>query len=461
MPAPASPMRAEIRATLALAAPLAGANLAQMTMGLTNAVMVGHLGGGSLAAAGLGAGLYFTLVMICQGVLVAVAPLAAHAIGADDHPAAARIAGAGMLLALLLALPVFGLLTMAPQLLVLLGYEKTLAAQIADFLSAIRWGSPAFMIFVVLRAMLSAASRVRPIVVVLLCGVPANAALNWALVFGHLGLPAWGIVGSGCSTAIVQWLMALGLAGYMLVLPAGPRLRFGPRRRAELRRIIRVGLPISGLLALEVGVFNGTGVLMGLLGADALGAHQLAMNFASLTFMVPLGIAQAATVRVAYELGRGAHAAARRAGFVALALGGGAMLVPCVLMLAFPLRIAGIYLDLADPANHGAAVIAAQLLAIAALFQVFDGLQVIAVGALRGFRDTALPMLIAAFGYWGAGFAASWVLAFPFGYGPAGLWWGLALGLGVVALLLSLRLHYRSRVAYAGGPLAEAQPLPG
>jgi MATE family multidrug resistance protein len=461
MPAARSPIRAEIRATLALAAPLAGANLAQMAMGLTNAVAVGRLGGSALAAAGLGAGLYFTLVMVCQGVLLAVAPLAAHALGAEDRAAAARIAGAGMLLAALLALPVFALLTVAPQLLVLLGYEKRLAADIADFLSAIRWGSPAFLIFTVLRAMLSAASRARPIMVVLLFGVPANAALNWVLVFGHLGLPPLGIAGSGCATAIIQWLMVLGLAGYMAIIPTGPKLRFGFRGPGEFGRIVRVGLPISGLLALEVGVFNGTGILMGLLGADALGAHQLAMNFASLTFMVPLGIAQAATVRVAYELGRGERMAARRAGFVALASGGVLMLAPCASMLAFPRAIAGIYLDLADPGNHGTAAIAVQLLAIAALFQVFDGIQVIAVGALRGYRDTGVPMLIAAFGYWGAGFAVSWALAFPLGYGAPGLWWGLALGLAIVALLLSLRFHHRSGVAYERALTAEPQPLPG
>ena len=446
---------------MALAAPLAGANLAQMAMGLTNAITVGHLGGASLAAAGLGSALYFTLAMICQGVLIAVAPLAAHAIGADDRPAVDRIAGAGMILAAVLAVPVFVLLTIAPRLLTLLGYDPGLAADIARYLSAIRWGAPAFLAFAVLRAMLSAASRVRAVMLVVLLAVPANAALNWALVFGHLGLPALGIFGSGCSTASIQWLMMLGLAGYTLTLPVGSRPRFRGRRGGEFGRIIRVGLPISGLLALEVGVFNVTGVLMGLLGADALGAHQLAINFASLTFMVPLGIAQAATVRVAFELGAGEPAAARRAGLVALALGGGLMLAPSVLMLAFPLAIAGLYLDLADPGNSGTAAIAVQLLAIAALFQVFDGVQVIAAGALRGYRDTAVPMLFAAFGYWGVGFAGGWALAFPLGYGAMGLWWGLALGLVVVALLLTLRLQRRSRVAYHAAPLAGAQALPG
>jgi MATE family multidrug resistance protein len=440
-----SATRHEIRAMLALALPLAGANLAQMAMGLTNALMVGHLGGSALAAAGLGAGLYYTLVMVCQGVLTAVAPLAAHAIGAGDNSAAGRVAAAGMALAMLLAFPVLGLLTVAPHALVLLGYDPALAANIAHYLSAIRWGSPAFLAFVVLRAMLSATVRVRPVMVVLLFGVPANAALNWALIFGHLGLLALGLVGSGCSTAIVQWLMLLGLAGYMLMVPpAGARL-FSGRLRGELGRIIRVGLPISGLLGLEIGVFNTTGVLMGLFGADALGAHQLAINFASLTFMVPLGIAQATTVRLALQLGAGQSAAARDAGFLAVASGGALMLVPCVVMLASPRMIVGLYLDLASPGNQGTAAIAVQLLAVAALFQVFGGIQVIAAGALCGYRDTAVPMLMAAFGYWGAGFAGGWVLAFPLGYGAVGLWYGLALGLAVVALLLTLRLHWRSR----------------
>ena len=458
MPATASAIRAEIRATLALAAPLAGANLAQMAMGLTNAIVVGRLGGGALAAAGLGAGFYFTLVMICQGVLVAVAPLAAHAIGAGDERAAARVAGAGVALAALMALPVFALLTIAPQLLVLLGYQQQLAADIADFLSAIRWASPAFLGFAVLRGMLSAAGRVRAIMFAVLFAVPANAALNWGLVFGHFGLPALGIVGSGFATAIIQWLMTLGLAAYTLLLPGR---RFRMPARGDFARIVRVGLPISGMLALEVGVFNAAGVLMGLLGAQALGAHQLAINFASLSFMVPLGIAQAATVRVAYELGAGALEAARRAGFIALALGGVLMLAPALLMLAIPRTIAGIYLDLGDPGNEGTAIIAVRLLAIAAAFQVFDGVQVIALGALRGYRDTALPMLIGAFGYWAIGFAMSWALAFPLGYGAVGLWWGLALGLGIVALLLTWRLHHRSRVAEAGVGMAEAQALPG
>src|SRR3954452_15665460 len=171
--------------------------------------------------------------------------------------------------------------------------------------------------------------------------------------------------------------------------------------------------------------------------------------------MVPLGLGQAATVRVAFQLGLGAPAAARRAGYIAVALGGSFMIATALLLLLAPRTIASAYVDVGDPANAGLVAIAVQFFVIAALFQIFDGVQVIAVGALRGYRDAAVPMLIAAFGYWGAGFAASWALAFPLGYGPAGLWCGLALGLAIVALLLTLRLHYRSHVAHGGAALPE------
>jgi multidrug resistance protein, MATE family len=365
-------------------------------------------------------------------------------------------------LAASLALPVLALLTVAPRALALLGYQAALAGNIAQFLAAARWGAPAFLGFVVLRSLLSATSRVRPVMLVLLCAFPVNAALNWALVFGHLGMPRLGIVGAGCAYAVMQWLMLLGLALYALLdPPSGVRVHFGGGLAAELRRIIRLGLPISGLVGLETGLFTAAGIMVGLLGADALGAHQVAMNAASVTFMLPLGIGQAATVRVALQLGAGRPAAARHAAFLAVVLGGGLMLLPCLLMLAAPRLIAGCYLDLADPANHAAVAIAVRLLGVAALFQVFDGVQVIAAGSLRGYRDTAVPMAVAAFGYWGVGFAGGWVMAFPLGYGAAGLWYGLALGLASVAVLLTLRLHYCSRGTRQREAVPEATALPG
>ncbi|MBV8120977.1 MAG: hypothetical protein JO081_13700 [Alphaproteobacteria bacterium] len=265
------------------------------------------------------------------------------------------------------------------------------------------------------------------------------------MIFGHLGAPALGVEGSGYSSAINQWLMLAGLALSTRALPdfAGLRLlrETLTARASEMAAILRLGVPIGAIRGIEAGVFLATGVLMGLLGAAALGAHQLVINCASISFMVPLGLSQAATVRVAYEVGAGRAPAARRAGLVALALGIGFMAVAALVLWKMPETIIGAYVNITDPANRELVRIARQLIAIAAIFQVFDGMQTIAIGALRGYKDTVIPLLLATFGYWGVGFLGGWLLAFPLGYGAAGLWWGLALGLAAVAVMLTMRLH--------------------
>ena len=451
---------AEVRATVAVAGPLAAANLAQMAMGFTNTVMVGSLGSAALAAAGLGASLYFTIAMVCSGVLTAVAPLAAHAIGANDPRRAGQVAGKGLVLAALLAVPVVTTLMAVPRLLGALGYDAVLAGEIGRFLGAIAWAVPGFLGFAVLRSFLVAASHSRTVMIALVLCVPLNAGLNWVLIFGHFGAPPLGIAGSGCATAIIQWLMFAGLALYAAVMPSLAEYRMRPfsRHWDEIGRILRLGLPIGGILGLEIGVFATTGILMGLLGADALGAHQLVMNCISVVFMVPLGIAQAATVRVAVALGSGVPAAARRAGFVAIALGVAYMAIMAVVLVAAPRTIAKVYVDIDAPANRGLGEIAHSLLAIAAVFQIFDGVQAIAAGALRGYRDTAIPLLLAVIGYWGVGFAGGWLLAFPAGYGAIGLWTGLAVGLAAVALMLTLRLHICAGIAVAARQSLAAVP---
>ena len=451
---------AEMRATVAVAGPLAAANLAQMAMGFTNTVMVGSLGSAALAAAGLGASLYFTIAMVCSGVVTAVAPLAAHAIGATDNRRAGQIAGKGLVLAALLAVPVIATLMALPRLLAALGYDAVLAAEIGRFLGAIAWAVPGFLGFAVLRSFLVAASHSRTVMITLILCIPLNAGLNWILIFGHFGAPPLGIAGSGCATAIIQWLMFAGLALYAEVMPSLAEYRMRPfsRHWNEIGRILRLGLPIGGILGLEIGVFATTGILMGLLGADALGAHQLVMNCISVVFMVPLGIAQAATVRVAVALGSGVPAAARRAGFVAISLGVAYMAIMAVVLVAAPRTIAKIYVDIDAPANRGLGEIALSLLAIAAVFQIFDGVQAIAAGALRGYRDTAIPLLLAVIGYWGVGFAGGWLLAFPAGYGAIGLWTGLAVGLAAVALMLTLRLHICAGTAVAARQALAAVP---
>ena len=431
--------------TLAVAAPLAAANLASMAMGVTNTMMVGRLGPVPLAAAGLGGMLYFTLGVTLQGILFAVAPLVAHALGTGDRRAAGRVAGAGLVLAVLLALPFVAALTSLDRLLFALGYNATLAHEIGRYIRALAWGAPAFLGFGVLRSLLAALSRTRPVMAVLFVCVASNAALNWTLIFGHLGAPALGVTGSGYASSVNQWLMLSGLALCIRVMPGLKRMHMlrgaFATRWTDIGNILRLGLPIAGMRGLEVGVFLAAGILIGLLGAAALGAHQLVLNCASISFMVPLGLSQAATVRVAYELGAGRALAARRATFVALALGIGFMSVTAMALWTFPQTIIAGYVDIANPANRETVEIAQHLIVIAALFQVFDGMQVIAAGALRGYQDTLIPMLLAIFGYWGAGFGGGWLLAFPLGYGVVGLWWGLAFELAVVALLLTLRLH--------------------
>jgi multidrug resistance protein, MATE family len=431
-----SAIGAELHATLALAAPLAAANLAQIAMGVTDSVMVGRLGTLPLAAAGLGGMLYFSGGVMLQGILTAVAPLAA-----GDRAAAGRIAGAGLALAGLFSLPFAGALTGVHPILRAFGYDPELAGAIGRFLRAIAWGAPAFLGFAVLRSVLAALSRPRSVMGVLLVCVAGNAALNWVLIWGHLGAPALGVAGSGYASATNQWLMAAGLVLCIRRVPGVELLNnVFTARRSELAKILRLGLPIGGIMGIELGLFLAAGILIGRLGAAALGAHQLVLSCASITFMVPLGLGQAATVRVAYERGAGRPVAARRAGFVAIALGIGFMSASAVVLWTFPLGIVAAYVDTADPENRALTAIARQLLAIAAVFQVFDGMQAVAAGALRGYRDTLVPLLLAATGYWGAGLLGGWIFAFPLGYGAVGLWWGFALGLAIVAALLTLRL---------------------
>jgi MATE family multidrug resistance protein len=430
-----------------------------MAMGLTDTIMVGALGALPLAAVGLGSGVYFTSVLVCHGVLSAVAPLASFALGAGDREAVGRVTASGLLLAAGLTVPVVGAVLLAEALLGLVGYDPALTEEIGRYLRAIVWGVPGSLGFAVLRCLFATLSRARVVMVVLLLCVPVNAALNWMLIFGHLGVPPLGVAGSGYASAICVWLMLLGLAAATALLPRGDPviLPWGHRLRlcfagtpadgtlADIRRILALGLPIGGLQALEIGVFVSSAALMGLFGVEALAAHQIAITCASFTFMVPMGIGQAATVRVATERGAAAWQAARRAGFVALALGVAFMAAAAIVFWTMPALIVGAFVATGDPANRPLVALAIEFLAIAAVFQIVDGMQSVASGALRGYHDTKVPMLIAALGYWGIGFAGGWALAFPLGIGPAGLWWGFVIGLATVATLLVARLIERGR----------------
>jgi MATE family multidrug resistance protein len=436
--------RRHVVETARLAAPLAVAQLAQMAMALTDTVLVGALGPAALAAGGLGANLFFTCMILLQGVLTSVSVTVAHALGRG----AGRVADiyvTGLVLALLLALPAFAVMSVAQPILRALHEPAALAAQVGGYADVLRWGAPGALLSLgLMRAMLPAIGRGRLLLWVALAAVGLNGLLNYGLIHGAWGLPRLGLLGSAAATAATQTGMAVALLA-ALHLPRSLRRHVagGRVRLAILGALLRLGWPVAVTYAVETALFLTVGLLVGLGGAAPLAAHQIALSVASSTFMVPLAIGQAANVRVAFWSGARQPAQARRAGFAAIGMGGCVMASTAAVLLLAPQAIVGVFLARDDPANAATLRIAVGLLGIAAVFQLGDGVQTIALGALRGLRDTRAPMLLAALGYWAIGLPVGAALAFGAGLGAAGLWWGLAAGLSSVAALMTWRFAWR------------------
>ena len=435
------PFWTELRLLLVLAGPLILAQLAGTSMGFVDTLMVGRLGDEALAGIALGNTLYFFVLLLLTGVVLAVGPTVSQAHGAGDEEGVARAARQGLWLALggtLLALPLFW---NATTLLRLVGQEAGTAALAGAYIRAVSWGFLPALGLTALRGLLEGLSNPRPIMVIALVGVGLNVAANDVLMFGRFGFPALGLVGTGYATTIVSWLMFALAALYVQVTLKGYRI-FSRLRTPDprtLRDLFTVGWPIGLTLGFEVGLFTITALLMGLLGATQLAAHQIALQTASLTFMVPLGLSIALSVRVGQAAGRGDGAGVRRAGSVGIGLSGAFMVLTALAFWALPRSIVGLFVDTRDPANAPLIALAVTYLGVAAMFQVFDGLQVSASGALRGLKDTRMPMLISLFAYWGVGLGVGVWLAFGLGWGGRGLWLGLVAGLGTAAALLILR----------------------
>ena len=435
-----APLGHELGATIRLAAPLAAAQLAQMAMGVTDTVLLGSLGGDALAAGGLGAQLYFTLMIVVQGGLTSVGILVAHARGAGDDGRIVQVLRGGFVLATLAALPPMLLLWWIGSILTAVGEPAALAQAIGRYDRVLLLAMPATMWMATQRAYLSAMGRTRLIMTVALVAVLINGFLNYGLIHGAFGLPRLGYIGSCTATAFTFWGMVAAVGVGMRWGGQIRRFRlWGPVDWSVVRELALLGWPIAITYAVEITLFAAAGLTIGLFGATPLAAHQISLNMAGATFMVPLALGQAANVRVGFHMGAEMPRAARRAGLAAFMLGVGYMSLTATSMLTVPYFLAGLYLDADVPANIPAIRLAVRLLSIAALFQVFDGAQTIAFGALRGLKDTKVPMLAAGFGYWGVGFLVAVLLAFPFGLGPIGIWWGLAVGLASAAILLSAR----------------------
>ena len=435
--------------TARLAAPLAIAQLSQMAMGVTDTILLGSLGPDALAAGGLGSGLFFVVVTLLQGVLSSVSVTVANARGAQAEHRVRHIYWTGLLLSALLAVPAFVLLSFAHPILLAFGEPPTLARDVGAYAGVLRWASLGSLIGIgMMRSFLPAIGAAKRLLWVSIAGVGINAVLNYGLIHGAYGLPRLGLLGSAAATTITVWLTAV-----MLVALLHGRARYRHFVAAArpnvplLGELFGIGWPVAITYGVESTLFLATGLMIGLLGEKQLAAHQIALNVASVSFMVPLAIGQAANVRVGYWSGAGHPLAARHAGFVALGLGVAFMSLSGLVLIVAPHAIVGLYLRLDDPANAQTVRIAASLLGVAAVFQIVDGMQTVGSGCLRGLKDTRIPMLAAAFGYWGVGFPTGYILAFHAGLGARGLWWGLAAGLASVAVLMTVRFERMTRHA--------------
>ncbi len=462
---PATPWRDEFRATLLLAWPMVLTNLAQTAMTATDVLVMGRLGAQALAAGALGSNLYFGPMIFGLGLMLATSPMIATEVGRRRHSVrdVRRTVRQGLWIAVCVTIPIWLLLSQTEAILKAMGQDPALAAMAGTYVHWLQWGLLPYYGYIVLRSFISALQRPGWALAVAFGAVVFNALGNWVLVFGHLGAPAMGIAGSGFATALANLLMFVGLTVVVLRDRRFRRYRlFGRFWRADwprFRGLFRLGLPIAGILAFEVMVFNAAALLMGLIDAASLAAHAIAMQIASISFMVPLGLNQAVTVRVGLAYGAENRAGINRAGWTAYCMGVGFMVLTALAMVTWPQPLIGAFIDARDPANATVVGLAVGFLAFAALFQVADGAQAVAAGMLRGLHDTTVPMFYAAIGFWGVGLPLGTLLAFHFGMRGTGIWIGLSAGLIVVAVLLLVRWLRRDRIlarAPAGSKLLQA-----
>lgn len=435
---------------LALAMPLILANLAQSVIHATDLIFLGRLGADELAAGSLGINLYVPFLLFGLGLIAAVAPMVAAERGRKMHSVRdiRRTVRQGMWLAVTLCIPCWTILWNSEPILIALGQDSDLASAAARFNRVLMWGLlPAFL-QLALRNFISAIERPGWGTVVLFGAVAINALLGWALIFGHMGLPRMGLEGAALASALSNLFLFVALAGVVMRMHPFRRYAiFGRFWRADwgrYRALAALGLPIAITLTFEVTVFAAAVFLMGLIDRASIAAHAIALQIAAFSFMVPMGIAQAATVRVGLGYGARDKAAIHRSGWTALAMGTGFMACMALTLVLIPRPLVGIFIDLANPKNAEVIGLALGFLGVAALFQIVDGAQVVGAGVLRGLQDTRWPMIYAAIGYWVIGIGVGVVLAFPMGLAGLGVWIGLASGLAFVAFVLVIRWSRRA-----------------
>ena len=446
----------ELRATMALAWPLILANLTQQAIQATDVLLMGRLGPTQLAAATLALNLTFTFNLFMLGLITASSPMMATALGQRFNAVrdVRRTFRAGLWLLAFFLPPYWLVLWNIGWLMRAFGESAELAAHGQSFMRAYMWSTAGWLVFQLLRNFVSALERPRVVLWLSLAGIALNALLSWSLIFGHFGLPALGLPGGGLGSSLT-WLIICGALVAVTIRERrfrrfhlfGNFWRFDPQRT---KAMVRLGWPIGLTMALEMGVFALAAYFMGWIGAPAVAAHAVALQIAALTFMVPLGLGQAVTVRVGLALGRKDEAGIGRAGWTAWILGVGFMGTMALVMWAVPHRLVTLFL--ADvPQNAAVIALAVSFLRVAAAFQLVDGAQVIGAGMLRGLHDTRWPLVFALVGYWVVGLGIGSWLAFGADWKGVGIWIGLATGLASVAVLMLARWLMR-------GPLGLSRP---
>ena len=450
--APASPFRAELAAMLRLSAPLALANILQMAVYAIDVIFVARLGQEALAAVSLSATIFGLMMWCFSGLTGAVAPLIAAELGAGRHALreVRRSLRMALWLSVLLSLGGMAVCSCGEAIMLALGQNATVSARAGSFLGILQWALLPQIACNVLRTFVAALGRPVFATAITALAILINALGNYIFVFGHFGAPALGIEGSAIATIITSLIT---LAAYLAAIQSDRRLRryhiLGRWWRAEwarLRQILAIGLPIAAIIIAEGGLFSSAAFLMGLIGPAQLAGHTVALQVAAFAFQVPFGVGQAATIRVGYHFGARDRAAIGRAGWAAMAVCAVFAGIAAAAMVAFPRAILSIYVDTDAQANAAMVGFALHYLLIAAAFQLFDGTQAVAAGALRGLQDTRMPMVLALAGYWLAGFSIAVGLGFFTPLSGIGVWIGLATGLVVVSALLLWRWHGRERL---------------
>ena len=448
----------EFRALFTLSWPLVIAQLAQIALSTTDVVMLGWLGPKFLASAALANAFFIAMQLFGMGIVEAVSPMVAQALGARDYRSVRRTLRQGVWLALLVGLLLFPIIWNIAGLYRLLGQDEELVVMAERFVHYAVWLIFPALQILVLRSFLSAHGATRVVLSITLAGVIANAVLDYALIFGNWGFPRLELAGAGIATTCVNVVM-LGLT--ILYVQTHRRFRryhmfhhFFHTDWPRFFELLRVGIPIGFMRLAEVLLFTSAALLQGWLGEDQVAAHAIALQLTSISFMVPLGLSQATTVRVGLAMGEGDRDGIRLAGWASLAVTLAFMATTCALFLLAPGPLVGLFLDPTNPDNFHAIQLATSYMIVAGLFQLFDGTQVTMSAALRGLSDTNVPLIIAFLGYWAVGFPVSYLLAFPAGLGGVGIWIGLAAGLASVGVVLTIRWGLRDRLGLSSRAFA-------